>query len=215
MIKIILAEDHNIVRNGIKSLLEKDSQFSIIGEAVNGQDVLDMLDSGHNPDVILADMNMPVVGGLELINRLNEVGHPAKIVVLTMLDHEKYIIQAFKAGAKGFLLKNVGSLEMIFAIKQVADNNQYLCSELSLRMLNKLMHAPEPSLENLSDVDLSKREMEVLNLIADGFTNQEIADKLFTSKRTVEGHRQSLLDKTNTRNTAALVRFALVNSIIN
>lgn len=214
MINIILAEDHNIVRNGIRSLLEKEPQFKIIGEAVNGKEVLDMLNAGLKPDIILADMNMPVLNGLELVGKLHSAAHQAKVIILTMLDLEKYVVQAFKSGASGYLLKSISADEMVFAIKHIHEDGRYVCSELALRFLDRLVLLPDQGAKNESDVDFSKRELEVLTLIAEGFTNQEIADKLFTSKRTVEGHRQSLIDKTDARNTAALIKFAMLNGII-
>lgn len=216
MIKIILAEDHNIVRNGIKNLLEQDGNFQIVGEANNGKEVLDLLEKGAQPNVVLADMNMPQMDGIELIGELKKQVPRVKSVLLTMLDHEKYVIKAFKAGAMGYLLKNIGAAELIFSLKHVCKENRYLCSELAMRFLDRMALVPDLPVHKESDlsIDFSKREIEVLSLIAEGFTNQEIADQLFTSKRTVEGHRQSLIDKTGMRNTAALVKFALVNGII-
>lgn len=215
MINIILVEDHKIVRNGVKSLLEKEPKFKIVGEAVSGTDVLSILNSGIKADIILADINMPGLSGLELITELKKAGHNAKIIMLTMLDHERYVAKAFKAGASGYLLKNTSPDELIFAIKHIYADGNYLFSELAMRLLDRLSHGRDIMiLDNRSDVDFSKRETEVLTLIAEGFTNQEIADKLFTSKRTIEGHRQSMIDKTGTRNTAALIRFALLNGII-
>jgi DNA-binding NarL/FixJ family response regulator len=135
--------------------------------------------------------------------------------MLTMLDHERYVAKAFKAGASGYLLKNTSPDELIFAIKHVYANGNYLFSELAMQLLDRVSQGRDIMiLDNCSDVDFSKRETEVLILIAEGFTNQEIADKLFTSKRTIEGHRQSMIDKTGTRNTAALIKFALLNGII-
>ncbi|WCT12551.1 response regulator transcription factor [Mucilaginibacter jinjuensis] len=215
MIDIILVEDHKIVRNGVKSLLEKEPKFKIVGEAVSGNDVLTILNSGTKADIILADINMPGLSGLELIAELKKAGYNAKIIMLTMLDHERYVAKAFKAGANGYLLKNTSPDELIFAIKHIYADGNYLFSELAMRLLDRLSQGRDIMiLDNRSDVDFSKRETEVLTLIAEGFTNQEIADKLFTSKRTIEGHRQSMIDKTGTRNTAALIRFALLNGII-
>jgi DNA-binding NarL/FixJ family response regulator len=213
MISILLAEDHNVVRSGIRSLLEKDTDLKVAGEGVNGLEVLDLLANGAVADVILADMNMPGMSGLELIAEIAKSYPQIKVVILSMLDHEKYISQAFKAGASGYLLKNVSSDEMVFAIKHVNIGGKYLCSELSFRMLDKLIYANEVP-EQL-DVEFSKRELEILTLMAEGFTNSEIAEKLFTSKRTVEGHRQSLIDKTGARNTAALIKYSVLHGIIN
>ncbi|MGI4750617.1 MAG: response regulator [Janthinobacterium lividum] len=217
MIKVLLAEDHNVVRNGIKSLLEKETKFEVVGEATNGQQALNLLTKGLKVDIILADLNMPEVSGIEIATEVKDKYPTVKVIILSMLDHEKYILEAFKQGASAYILKNVTADELIFAIKHVCNNNErYICSELALRLLDKLLQKPETvTATETPAIELSRREVEVLILIAEGFTNQEIADKLFTSKRTVEGHRQNLIDKTSTRNTAALIRYAIVSGLIN
>jgi DNA-binding NarL/FixJ family response regulator len=215
MTNIILAEDHNIVRNGIKSLLEKESSFKITGEADNGQGVLDLLDKGTPADIVLADMNMAGMGGLELAERLHNQYPNCKIIILSALDNEKYVIKAFQAGVNGYLFKSAGSDELIFGIKHVRAGQLYVCSELTARFVNRLLAIPDHiTAENIRDMEFSDREIEILCFISEGYTNQEIADKIFTSKRTVEGLRQALIDKTGSRNTAALVRFALTNGLI-
>jgi DNA-binding NarL/FixJ family response regulator len=215
MIKIILAEDHNVVRNGIRSLLDKEKDIQVIAEATNGKMVLQILKDGRIPDIILADINMPEMNGMEMVAQISQTYPKIKVIMLSMLDHEKYIMQAFKAGATGYILKNVNAVELVYAIRHVCSSNEkYICNELSLRLLDKLMHTPDSNFE-VEDLDITKREVEVLSLIAEGYTNQEIADKLFTSKRTIEGNRQMLIEKTGTRNTAALIRYAILNNIIN
>jgi DNA-binding NarL/FixJ family response regulator len=216
MIKIMLAEDHNVVRNGIRSLLEKESDIQVMAEATNGNEALRLLKEGIKPDLLLADINMPEMNGMEMVAHVSQLYPGLKVMMLSMLDNEKYIMQAFKAGATGYILKNVNAIELVFAIRHVCvSNERYLCNELALRLLDKLIHTPESVFDiDATDIDISKREAEVLALISEGYTNQEIADKLFTSKRTIEGHRQSLIEKTGTRNTAALIRFAILNGII-
>ena len=216
MIKIILAEDHNVVRNGIRSLLDKEEDIQVIAEATNGKMALQLLKDGNIPDIILADINMPEMGGMEMVMQISQSYPKIKVIMLSMLDHEKYIMQAFKAGATGYILKNVNAIELVFAIRHVCTSNEkYICNEISLRLLEKLMHTPDNNFEvEVEDLDITKREVEVLALIAEGYTNQEIADKLFTSKRTIEGNRQMLIEKTGTRNTAALIRYAILNNII-
>ncbi|WP_316739690.1 response regulator transcription factor [Pedobacter aquatilis] len=214
-IKVLLAEDHTIVRNGIAALLEKEEDIQIIAEAKNGEEVLSLLESGIEPDLILTDINMPDMNGMELINAL-QLNYPKiKVLILTMLDNEKYVNQALKAGANGYLLKNVNIDEIIFAIKQLTKGYSYICTSISLNLLAQADLSSDFNSQKIkSTVDISKREIEILNLIAQGFTNNEIADKLFTSKRTIEGNRQSLLEKTGTKNTAALVNFVVRNKII-
>lgn len=212
-IKVLLAEDHTIVRNGIVALLEKEEDIKIIAEAKNGEEVLTLLESGVAPDVILTDINMPDMNGIELILAL-KISYPnIKTLVLTMLDDENHVNQSLNAGAHGYLLKNVNIDEIIFAIKQITKGYKYICTGISLNLLAQVSSNPYSQKIKL-DVDISKREIEILNLIAQGFTNSEIADKLFTSKRTIEGNRQNLLDKTGTKNTAALINFVVRNKII-
>jgi DNA-binding NarL/FixJ family response regulator len=153
------------------------------------------------------------MGGMELAENLKKAHdqQKIKIVMLTMLDNENYVFEAFRAGVKGYLLKNISTEELLFSLTHVAQNNQYICSNLAVRILkyagNKLSAEPY-------DIDFSKRETEVLTLIASGYTNKEIADKLFTSRRTVEGHRQTMINKANVRNSAELIRFAVKHSLI-
>lgn len=215
MINILLVDDHNVVRNGIKNLLEKEPDIRIAGEATNGREVLQLLND-ITPDIILADMNMPEKNGLELAEKLHNENSPIKVVLLTMHDHQQYVNKAMKAGVWAYLLKNISSDELLFAIRQVYSGKKYLCTEISIRLLNQALgssflqdedtNAPAPA--------FSEREREVLRLIADGLTNQEIADKLFTSKRTVEGHRRTMIDNARVKNTAELIRFAMRKKII-
>lgn len=214
-IKVLLAEDHTIVRNGIVALLEKENNIEIIAEAKNGEEVLNLLESGVETDVILTDINMPDMNGMELISALSANYPKIKVLVLTILDHEKYVIKSLEAGASGYLLKNVNIDEIIFAIKQITSGYKYICTGISLKLLAQvndryLEGSPQKKLNG----DISKREIEILTLIAQGFTNGEIAEKLFTSKRTIEGNRQNLLEKTGTKNTAALISFVIRNRII-
>ncbi|HEY0175562.1 MAG TPA: response regulator transcription factor [Pedobacter sp.] len=215
MLNLILAEDHNIVRNGIRLLLEADKDIRIAGEATNGREVLDMIEGGVKADIVLADINMPELDGISLIKGLRVKSPETRIVMLSMLDNEKYVAQAFSEGASGYLLKNVSSDELVFSLKHVNIGGKYLCSELAIRLLDKLIHIPAlPANQVNSHIDFSMREIEILHLIAEGLTNNEMSDKLFISKRTIEGHRQSLIEKTGSRNTAALIRFAVLSGIV-
>ena len=215
VIKVLLAEDHNIVRNGIRSLLDKQPGIEVIAEAMDGLEVIRKLDEGIKANIVLTDINMPQLDGLALIERLKEKSPEVKVIVLSMLDHESYVVKAISTGACGYLLKSVGEDEMIFAIRHVSSGNLYICSDITSKLLNKLSVLPDEQNEgNKIVIDLSRREIEILLLIAEGFTNNEIAEKVFTSRRTVEGHRQNLLEKTGARNTATLIRFAARNGLI-
>lgn len=211
---ILLVEDHNIVRNGIKMLLESEKGFIVVGEAKNGKKALDKINTGEKIDLVLTDINMPEMDGIALVKELRLTNPEIKVVILSMHDHEKYVTHAFMEGADGYILKNVSSEELLFGLKHVYAGGKYLCSELVMKMVENLIRHQQFEYLNEQKIDFSLREIEVLQLIAEGLTNSEMAEKLFISKRTIEGHRQSLLEKTNSKNTATLIRFAVLNGII-
>ena len=214
MIKILLAEDHSIVRSGIRFLLEKEPDLSIAAEASNGSDILAMIEKGSQYDVILVDLNLPDMRGIELIKLIKRFAPDKKTIVLSAVDEENSVLEAFSAGAMGYLLKSVQKQELLFAIRHIVSGNRYICSDLTGNMLVRLSQPSVPVLKSKVEVGLSKREVEVLALIAEGYTNNEIANKLFTSRRTIEGHRKNLIDKTGARNTATLIRFAVTNGLL-
>lgn len=215
VLRVILAEDHQIVRDGVRLLLENVASIQVVAEATNGIEVLEMLDAGLQAEVVLADINMPGMDGISLIKALKSRNSAIKVVVLSMLDQQKYVAEAFSKGASGYLLKNVGPDELVFAIHQASIGQRYLCSGLSLRYMEEVIQRAGNSLLPLDlQIELSSRETEVLNLIAEGLTNSEISDKLFISRRTVEGHRRSLIEKTGARNTAALIRYAVIHGFV-
>ena len=196
-----------VVRSGIKSRLELEGDMKVVGEADNGLQVLSML--GENKlevDVLLTDISMPGMDGLALTAEVSEKYPGIGIVILSMMDNEKYIYEAFNLGIRGYMLKNASVEEVLFAVRHVAQNNDFLCSELAVKMLKKIAknHDSAP----LFEVKFSSRELEILPLIGEGFTNEEIAEKTFTSRRTIEGHRQNMLVKSGVKNTAQLIKFA-------
>ncbi|PST83732.1 DNA-binding response regulator [Pedobacter yulinensis] len=213
MINILLAEDHSIVRNGIKVLLETQSDFRVQAEAKDGLEALEMVRSGLSPDLVLADVNMPGMDGIELLRELKKLNASCRFVFLTMVESRESVAQAFREGADGYLLKNIDSDELVFSLRIIQKGTRYLCSELSSVLIDRLLSRDFPVSAEPA-IEFSSREIEILNLIADGHTNVEMADALFISKRTIEGHRQSLLDKTGSKNTAALIRFAVTNGYI-
>ncbi len=212
---ILLAEDHIVVRKGLRMLLETDKNIKIVAEAVNGQQVLDLLEKDGQVDMILADINMPFMDGISLTKALQCRQPRVKVVMLSMHAEERYVFESFRARACGYLLKSARSEELLYAINHVYSGGHYLCSTLSMAMLRKnLEGSREPKSISLPDIELSSREVEILQLISEGCTNQQMSDKLFISKRTVEGHRQSLIDKSGARNTAGLIRFAMRKGLI-
>lgn len=215
-IKVLLADDHTIVRNGIISLLRNEPLIEIISEASNGADVMQQLNDGLHPDIIVTDINLSDINGIDLTTIIKAKYPKIKVIILTISDHENYVSRSLDAGASGFLLKNVNIEEVIFAIKNVSQGHKYVSTAITIKLLAQQKGKFTIGSANVlkSYIELSKREIEILTLIADGFTNSEIAEKLFTSKRIIEGNRQSLLDKTGKKNTAALINFVVRNGII-
>ena len=218
MIKILLVEDHMVVRNGIKLLLESQEGFEVVGEASNGKEALDFLSTNPVPDIVLTDISMDEMDGMELLQILNTQYSSIKVVILSMLNQINYVIEAFESGLAGYLVKNVGYNELLFGLNHIANGGRYMSEEIAMILLDQVRsgqsYAQIPG-EMQTDFDISERELEVLKLIAEGYTNVEIADKIFLSKRTVERHRQNLIDKAGVRNTAHLVKFAFERGILN
>ena len=217
MTRILLADDHTILRDGIRALLSTDADLEVVGEASNGAEVLLMLETTPT-DVVLMDVQMPVLDGFDTVPELRRRFPEVRVLVLTMLDHENYVTRMFEAGASGYVLKNAAISEITYAIRTVAAGNSFLCTEIGLSMLHKAVLHPSSTSTVATDgnagADLTARELEVLKLIAEGLTNGEISDKLFTSKRTIETHRQNIIAKTQAKNTAALIKLAVSRGLI-
>ncbi len=215
-IKILLAEDHLVVRNGIKLLLNSQINFNVVADVSNGMDALHTLSSDVEVDIVITDLGMINLDGLQLIQEVSAKHPHIKVIVLTMLDCEQHMFKAFEYGAKGYLVKNVGSDELIFCINHVAQGGKYLCEELAMGFINSGIEKNRSKEFEFDPVtlDLTSRELEVLELLGEGLTNLEISKKLFLSKRTVEGHRQNLIDKTKSKNTPALIKYAVLNGLI-
>lgn len=219
-IRVILTDDHTIIRDGIKALLQEEDLIQVVGEAASSEELLLLLP--HQPvEVILMDIKMPGNDVFQTVQSIKGQYPTTQVLALTMLENEHYIVQMLKAGAMGYLLKNVGKHELLHAIKMVAMGETYISTDVTLNLLSKYCGAAGPVLKekrvkNIDDLpdEISKREMEVLVLIAEGYTNAEIAEKLFTSKRTIETHRQNLLEKTHTKNTASLIKYAFTKGIL-
>jgi len=214
MINIILADDHTVVRSGIKLLLEADPVINIIGEAVSGAGVLDLLKNDSKPDIILTDLHMPDLSGMELLKEVTAQYPAVRIVILTMVNDEFTVSAAFDNGARGYLVKNVGADELIFAIHHIANGGKYMSTDLSHFFFKKSVQVLNIAKEITAGLTFTSREMEILTLLSEGFTNGEMGEKLFLSARTIEGHRQSLIDKTKSKNTAALIKYAVVHGLV-
>lgn len=212
MIRVILTDDHTLLRNGIRSLLGKVPEVEVVGEAGNGQELLDMLE--HTPaDVILLDVAMPVLDGLATLPLLLSRHSEVKVLALSMLDHEQSVSTMLAAGALGYCLKTADASELAYAIRTVAAGQPFLSTAIGMDALERLQQiSPLSRKENTPE--LSARELEVLILMGEGLTTNEIADQLYTSKRTIDTHRQNILDKLQVKNTAALIKYAVRHGII-
>lgn len=213
-IKLILVEDHEIVRKGILALLEGESDIRVIAEAANGDEALSLI-RAKDPDFILMDLNMPVMNGVEATRHIRRDFPNKKILILSMHDHEEYLFDILDAGADGYILKNSSRAELLFAIRKIAENGKYISTEFVFNLLEKYKsNTVNFKSAKTSDLKVSDREMDVLQLVAKGQTNMEIAAVLFTSVRTIETRRKNLLDKTGTTNTATLIKFAVQHGLV-
>ena len=206
-IKIIIAEDHKLVREGIKSLLKKDQEFEVIAEAQNGLELIEILND-HDPDVVLVDITMPQMTGIEVISRMKVKKPYLKFIILTMHEEPEYILTGLQSGTQGFLLKNVEFEELRTAIKTVAAGGKFFHSSISNIALENLHKIRE------EQVNLTPREKEILSEVANGLSTKLISDKLSISPRTVETHRVNIMKKLNASNTAELVKIAVENDLI-
>ncbi len=211
-IKVLLVDDHPLIREGIKNSMMDQESIQVIGEAQNGEEALSFLSENY-VDVVLMDINMSSKGGLattkEIVGSYPKVG----VIILTMHNEVSIIQEALKAGALGYLLKTTNSRELKKAITEVANEGTYFSSEVSEKIMNQLIKR-KLERESNNPIKLTKRETEILKLISEEFNNHEIAEKLFISQRTVDTHRRNLIQKLQAKNTAGLVRFALKNKII-
>jgi DNA-binding NarL/FixJ family response regulator len=207
-IRILLADDHALIRTGIRNLLEGSFEFEVVGEASDGEEALEKTKT-LSPDVIVIDISMPKISGIAATRQIAE-RHPAtKVLVLSMHENAEYIYQIFKAGANGYLLKNAGKEDLIEAIRTVSEGKKYIGHDVSDLMVSEYMKKASARDEGRDESPLTNREREVLDLIARGLNNQQIADQLFISPRTVDTHRTNIMQKVHLHDAANLVRYAL------
>ncbi|RPI04279.1 MAG: DNA-binding response regulator [Ignavibacteriae bacterium] len=210
-IRILLADDHPMVRSGLIRLLESYKEFTVIGEAGDGEEAVEMT-RAMKPDIVIIDLSMPKLSGIEATKLIRKNNPETKVLVLTMHDNEEYVYQIFKCGAGGYMLKNTGRDDLAAAIRAVAQGGTFFSPRVSEIMVNAYLRkadAREDHAADHDDIPLTKREKEILFFIADGLNNTQIAEKLFISARTVDTHRTNIMHKLDIHDAANLVRYAL------
>lgn len=212
MPNILLADDHNIVRQGLRALLQSEPHFRLVGEASDGIEAVRLAER-LKPDVLITDVMMPGLNGLEVARQVSRSLPNTRIIILSMYTNDAYVIEAFKNGANGYVLKDSEASDLIQAVKEVISGNRYLSPPLSERALELYMQKLESAPSDPYEL-LTTREREVLQLVAEGKTSAEIANRLFISPRTAEGHRANLMRKLGLQTNADLIRFALKRGIL-
>ena len=213
MIRVVLADDHHLVRQALRALLEKAGDIEVVGEAADGPEALALVER-LLPDVLVIDIAMPHLNGLEAVGRLRSLEVKTRALILSMYADDTLVRQALRNGAKGYLLKRAVTEELLLAVRAVSRGDTFLCPEVAGPVLNGLVDAPLP-IRDLGPLDqLTSREREVLQLVAEGHTNRAIATHLHLSEKTVEKHRGHLMAKLQTHETAGLVRLAIKHGLV-
>ncbi|MBW6481706.1 MAG: response regulator transcription factor [Vicingaceae bacterium] len=213
-INVFIVDDHALIREGYKLILKKyKSEINLVGEASNGIEALEFLETNNNVDVVLLDITMPDMDGFELSKIIIEKYPLIKILVLTMHNDEPYIFKMISLGIHGYILKDTTHTELFIAIKTIHEGKKFYSNEVSSMMLNRLLRKNETTKKE-EILELTSKEVEILTLVVQGLTSTEIAEKLQTSNRTIEAHRRSVMKKIDVRNTAELVSYALKNNLV-
>lgn len=214
-IKILLADDHAILRDGIKAVLETDANFEIAAEADNGNDAI-RLSAELKPDIAILDINMPYMNGIEATKVIKKSNSKIKIIILTMYENENYILDAMSAGVNGYMSKMCDMEEFLLAVRSVANGKDYFHQNVSKVLMKNYLNnvKKQNGPEELKIISLTKREKEILGLIVEGSTNQQISEKLHISYFTVGQHRKNIMHKLELKNTADLVRYVIEHNIL-
>ncbi len=212
-IKIIIVDDHKMFRDGIRALLEKEKNIEVVADAKDANELISILKS-LTPDVILMDIDMGETNGIDATVEVKKSYPDINILALSMHGEHNYILKMLEAGATGYILKNAGKEEMLTAIISVASGDSYFSREVSSRLIEYL-NKPQINIKSTDkEIPLTNREIEILKLIAQEYSNSEIAEELFISIRTVDTHRRNLIQKLGMKNTAGLVKFAIRKGLV-
>lgn len=211
-IRIVLADDHEIVRNGIKQLFESEGYIEVVAEASNGREAIEQIKI-HKPDVLVMDISMPEMTGIEAADEIKKENIDTKILILSMFDKDEYVLKAVELGAYGYLLKDTGKEGFIKALKTIVAGEKYFSSEISNIIVNQYLNSVNGS-SSRNKSDLTKRESDILTLVVQGMNNKKIAEECGISVRTIETHRLNIMKKLKVNNAAELVRVAIENKLV-
>ena len=212
-VRIVIAEDHTILREGLRSLLSSEPNFEIVGEAEDGREAIKCVEK-FRPDLILTDLSMPRMNGMEAIKEIKTQSPKTKVLVLTVHKAEEYILATFRAGANGYLLKDSTHAELVMAVKKVLSGKQYISPEISEKVIEGYLEGKKTLKTQTSWETLTQREREILKLIAEGYKNKKIAEDLCISVKTVEKHRANLMEKLDLHSIQALTAFAIEKGLV-
>jgi DNA-binding NarL/FixJ family response regulator len=211
-IKIIIADDHEIFRDGLRMMLLKQADIELVAEAEDGKELIEKIKL-FLPDVVITDIKMPHMDGIAATRHITEHYPSIGIIALTMFDEDDLIVDMMEAGAKGYLLKNADKNEMVSAIKSVYTQEPYYCKHTSQRLAQMVAKSKFSPHKQIAKPEFNEREVEIICFICDGLTNKEIGGKIFLSVRTVEGLRMKILEKMNVKNTAGIIIYAIKNNL--
>jgi len=212
-VKLLVADDHKIFRQGIKKLLEEEPDLQVVGEAADGREAVKKA-TELKPDVILMDIAMANLNGLEATKQIKKVLPDVKVIMLTMHKNEEYVLQSFQAGASGYILKEGAVEELVSAIRSIHQDKSVLSPTISKTLIDAYLRKMETGKTETPFDLLTDREREVLQLIAEGYTNREVAKSLFISVKTVEAHRAHIMQKLNIHEIARLVKYAIQKGLV-
>lgn len=212
-IRIVIADDHEMFRDGFKLMLTKQPDIHLLGEAENGRELLQLTEQ-FKPDVVVTDIKMPIMDGIEAAKKISEQFPDTGIIGLSMFDEDDLIVDMLEAGAKGYLLKNSNKEQIAEAIKTVYNGDPYYCKTTSRKLTEMIAKSRYNPYKKADKVEFSEREKEIIEMICREMTNKEIAEKLFLSIRTVEGHRVHILEKMTVKNSVGVVVYALKHGIV-
>ena len=211
--RIVIAEDHRILREGLKSLLASKPEFEVVGEAEDGLDAISVV-RGSKPDLVLLDLSMPRLDGLSAMRDIKKVSPETRILALTVHADEDYVLEAFNEGADGYCLKDAGRAELLMALESIFSGKPYFSPGIADKVLEGYLEGRQQIKSTSAWETITRREREVLKLIGEGYKNKEIADLLFISVKTVEKHRSNIMKKLDLHNAAALTAYAIEKGLV-